>query len=96
MAAAELGAEVEQAVARVDLPAAKRQPIGVRMVDARLAGDGGAEPGIGDEPAFALPEQAGRIAEGGDAASKTAFELDLRPLDLGSCAVVVDEKQVGV
>ena len=96
VAAADLGAEVEQAVARVDLPAAKREAIRVRMVDARLARDGDAVPGIGDEPAFALAEQAGRIGERRDATpeplSSSTFELR----DLGPRAVVVDEQQVGV
>jgi hypothetical protein len=94
--ASELRAEVEQAVARIDLPAAKRKAIRVRVVDARLARDGGAVPGIGDEPAFTLAEQAGRIREGSDSPSESVFELGLRALDLGPRALVVDEQQIGV
>jgi hypothetical protein len=80
--ASELGAEVEQAIARVDLTAAKRKAIRVRVVDPRFARDGGTKPGLRDKPAFAHPEQTGRVREGGDSPSKSVFQLGLRAPDL--------------
>ena len=82
MAAADLRAEVEQAVARVDLPPPERQPVGAAGVDPGLARDRHAEPGCGDELAFAGPEEPGRVGKRLDGPPEPGLERDLGAFDL--------------
>ena len=63
MAAAELRAEVQQAVAPVDLTPTERETVCAARVTSGLARDRDVEPGCGDESTFADPEEPGRVGK---------------------------------
>ena len=96
MAAAELGAEVEQAVAGVDLPAAKRQPIRVRWLTPGSHETAVPNPASATSRRSRSPNRPAGYEKAVTRRPSRLFELGLRALDLGPRAVVVDEQQVGV
>lgn len=61
MAAAELRAKVQQAVAPVDLTPTERETVCAARVTSGLARDRDVEPGCGDESTFASPEEPGGV-----------------------------------
>src|SRR3954452_21313261 len=61
--ASDLGAEVVEAVARLDLRPPQREGVGPRVIGPGLGADGQFEAALGDEPALAAAEEAGWIAE---------------------------------
>ena len=75
MATPELRPEIEEAVPRVHLAAAKGMAVGGAVVDTGLAGEGDPEAGVGDEPLLALAEEPGRIGECLNLPAKSLLEL---------------------
>src|SRR3954452_14855157 len=66
VAASDLGAEVVEAVARLDLGPPEREGVAARVIDSGLAADRELVAALGGEPALPAAEEAGWIAEPGD------------------------------
>ena len=82
MAAAELRAEVQQTVAPVDLTPTERETVCATRVTSGLARDCDVEPGCGDEPTFADPEEPGRVGKRENFAPEMLLERNLGAVDL--------------
>ena len=96
MTSRDLGAEVEQAVAGVDLASTESEAVRRRDVDAGLARHCDVVPRVLDEPHLALAEEARRVRERRDTTPEASLELRLRLGDLVRRALVVEREQVRV
>ena len=96
MAAGELRAEVDQAVATIDLDASQREAVRLAGVRSRLAGRRPAEAGVGCKLLLSLAEQPRGVAERLDLVVQPGLELPLRFTDLERGVRVVEEEQIRV
>src|SRR3954464_13433069 len=96
MAAAELGLEVDQPVAAVDLRPPQHQRIAAALVEARLARDRQRDSGFARELDLACRKQAAGVGERLDLPVDLSLEIALRVDDLPLRALIVERDEIGV